>query len=109
MRALLNWERSFLLPKKIFQKVPKKYRHYQLLIHSCAIPDGSNTNPPLNAAFERLVVLPHCNASGHCCFVIAPIHPKIRNLRVRSNLKRAYGLRYKAKPAGNSDSYYQGL
>ena len=33
MRALLNWERSFLLPKKIFQKVPKKYRHYQLLIH----------------------------------------------------------------------------
>lgn len=24
MRALLNWERSFLLSKKIFQKVPKK-------------------------------------------------------------------------------------
>ena len=28
------------------------------------IPDGSNTNQPLNAAFVRLVVLPHCNASG---------------------------------------------
>ena len=78
-------------------------------VFGVTIPDGSNTNPPLNAAFGCLVVLPHCNASGHCCFVIAPIHPKIRYLRVRSNLKRADRFRYKAKPAGNSDPYCQGV
>ena len=80
-----------------------------LFVAAHYIPDGNKTNSPLNAAFVRLDVLPHCNASGHCRFVIAPIHPKIRYLRVRSNLKRADRFRYKAKPAGNSDPYCQGL
>ena len=40
---------------------------------------------------------------------IAPIHRKMRSFRVRSNRKRVDCHRCKAKPAGNTTTYWQGL
>jgi len=49
------------------------------------------------------------NPEKYCCFVIAPIHRKMRYLKVQGNLKRADCGKIKAKPADNTTTYWQGL
>ena len=52
----------------------------------------------------------HCNTTvGIAASSIAPIHRKMRSFRVQSNRKRVDRRRCKAKPAGNTMTYWQGL
>ena len=59
----------------------------------------------LHALAFFLIAIPQ----EYCCFVITPIHRKMRYLKVLGNLKRADCGKIKAKPAGNTTTYWQGL
>ena len=59
----------------------------------------------LHALAFFLIAIPQ----EYCCFVITPIHRKMRYLKVHGNLKRVDCGKSKAKPAGRARWHGQGL